>query len=137
MIRKEKTTDHGETELLVDTGCVLMCDPGYLNIIYEQIHGNTNDNIDNTCIEDYPLRRDVIKSKAEYAYGVGSLLFPKGHQGLGVLLSNANGTDIPVKVIREFTSNENEGLGIEIFIKIKEFKDEKENEEKKEKKDVK
>ncbi len=102
-------------EICCDAGSIFIGDPCYINMIKEQVG-------EDGCFEDYKHKLNVSNAVNSDACSVDLLTTKDVYCGIGVLLGNANGNNIPIKIVKRYTTDEKEPLGAEITINIVEFK---------------
>jgi hypothetical protein len=108
-----KTTKY--SELCCDTGSIFIGDCSYIDMIIGKVGKDG-------CFEDYKYSKQLFDdSKSSDACPVKELSSEDGNTGIGLLLGNANGNNIPIKIVRKYTKDKNIPLGIDIKITIIEY----------------
>lgn len=115
---------HKETkysQVYTDAGSIFIGDPCYIDMIQKEIGKDG-------CFEDYKYKKSLFldekgepNNKSSDTCPVYEMCNDKKENGLGLLIGNANGNTIPIKVVRKYTKDENVQLGMAITINITEF----------------
>jgi hypothetical protein len=112
------TKEIKHTEVHTDAGSIFIGDPVYIDIIQKDIGKNG-------CFEDYKYIKALYENKSSDTCPVSEMCNDKKENGIGLLIGNSDGNTIPIKVIKKYTNDENESLGVKITITITEFNDDK------------